>query len=99
VHRHQAFELGVDLVDHRRRAMGDDGDAADVVLVGDVGYGQAVDVVAARGEQPGDLGQNARLIVDRDGQDVALLRLLIFIIGSSTGSTSALASSSMVPAT
>ncbi len=55
----------MDLVDHRRRAVGDDGDPADRVVLGDVGHGQAVDVVAARGEQAGDLGEDARLVVDR----------------------------------
>ncbi len=64
VHRHQPFKLRVDLVDHRGRAVGDDGDAADRVVFGDVGHGQAVDIVAARGEQPGDLGEDARFVVD-----------------------------------
>ena len=43
-----------DLVDHGGRPDGDDGDAADRVVLGDVGHGQAVDIVAARGEQAGD---------------------------------------------
>ncbi|WP_370584370.1 hypothetical protein [Novosphingobium sp. ES2-1] len=77
-----------------------DGDAADVVAIGDVGHGQAVDIVAARGEQAGDLGENARFVVDRDGEDVALLRLLSDVHHcSGVPQTSALASSSIVPAT
>ena len=72
VHRHQPFKLGLDLVDHRWRAVGYDGDAADRVIFGNVGHGEAVDVVTARGEQPGDLGKDPRLVVDGDSKDVAL---------------------------
>ena len=116
VYRHQSFELGVDLVDLAGRAVGDDGDPAHRMIFGDVGHGQAVDVVTARGEQAGDLGQNTGLVIDRDGQDVAFLGLVLHVhhdlscssvwrwalcarSGSRLVQTSALAASSMTPAT
>src|SRR5690606_13049606 len=46
VHRYQPVELRMNLVDHLRWATGDDGDPADRVILGDVGHGQAVDVVS-----------------------------------------------------
>ena len=36
----------------------------------DLGYRQALDVVAAAGEQADDAGQDARLVVDQDGDRV-----------------------------
>ena len=88
------LELRDDLVDHRRRTVGDDGDAAGVMIFRDVGHGQAVDVVAARREQPGDLGQDARFVVDGDGEHMPLGVAVLNL-----HHTSAFASSSMVPAT
>ena len=82
VDRDQPLELGADLVDHRRRPVGDDGDPAERVAFRDVGHGQAVDVVAAGGEQPGDLGKDPGLVVDHDGQDVAFRHLLADLHGS-----------------
>ena len=48
MHRHQPFELMLDLLDDGGRAARDDGDARDVLLVLGLGHRQAVDVVAAR---------------------------------------------------
>src|SRR5208282_3553476 len=57
-------ELILDLLDHHRRAAGDDGDARQVLLVLGLGDGERVDVVAAAGEQPDHARQHARLVVD-----------------------------------
>ena len=67
VHGHQPFKLGVDLIDHLGRPVRDDGDPAQFVIIGDVGHGKAVNVIAARGEQSGDLGKYARFVVNGDG--------------------------------
>ncbi len=94
VDRHEPFQLCMDLVDHRRRAIGYDRDPADSVVLRNVGHSQAVDVITARSEQPGDLRQYASFIVNGDGQDVPLC------LGScNLHHTSAFASSSIVPAT
>src|SRR5690606_4251900 len=93
VNGHEALELRLDLIDDLRRAFGNDRDPAYLVVFADVGHGEAVDVITARGEQPGDLGEDARLVVDGDGEHVALgVAMLDF------HHTSAFASSSMVPA-
>ena len=42
------------------------------MVVGNVGHGQAVDIIAARGEQAGDAGQDTRLVRHRQRQDVPL---------------------------
>ena len=42
VHRHQPVELILDLLDHHRRAAGDDGDARQVLLVLGLGDGERV---------------------------------------------------------
>src|SRR3546814_12533501 len=39
---------------------------------GDVRHGQAFDIIAARGEQAGDLGEYPGLVVDDDGEHMAL---------------------------
>ena len=41
-------------------------------IVIDLGHGQAFDVVAAAGEQADDARQNARLVVDQNGDGVTL---------------------------
>jgi hypothetical protein len=66
------LELRLDLVDHLRGAGGDDGDAAAVAGVVDLGHGQAVDVVAAPREEADDAGQHAGLVVDDHGEGVAI---------------------------
>jgi hypothetical protein len=72
MHRHQPVELRHDLFHHMRAGRGDDGDAADGLVGGDVRHGQALDIVTARGEQAGDPGENARLVIDHHGQRVPL---------------------------
>src|SRR3546814_10680703 len=68
----QPLELGYDLFHHACRRRGDDRDPADEFLLRNVGDGQALDIVAARGEQPGDPREDARLVVDDDGKRVPL---------------------------
>ena len=70
VHRHQAFELALDLFDHHGRAGGHDGDAGEMLGVLGLRDRQGVDIVAAPGKQPDDPGQNARLVVDEHGHGV-----------------------------
>ena len=50
------------------RAAGDDGDAAGVGVAVGLGDRQALDVVAAGGEQADDAVQDARLVVHEDGE-------------------------------
>ena len=59
-----------------RRAAGDDGDAAGVRVAVGLGHRQAVDVVAARGEQPDHPVQHPRLVVHQHGEGGAALLLL-----------------------
>ena len=73
VHRHQPVELRLDLIDDHRRAGGDDGDARDVAAGIDLGDGEALDVVAAPGEQADHPGEDARLVVDQDRERVGFL--------------------------
>ena len=47
VHRDQPLALRDDLVDHVGRAFGNDRDPAGPVIFGNVGHGQAVDIIAA----------------------------------------------------
>ena len=54
VHRHHALELVLDLLEHHRRAFGDDREAREMLLVLGLGDRQALDVVAAAREQAGD---------------------------------------------
>jgi hypothetical protein len=51
---------------------GDDGDAARVALVVRLGHGEALDVVAAAREEADHAGEHAGLVVDEDGEGVAL---------------------------
>ncbi len=69
--RHQPVELRLDLLDHHRRAAGDDGDAREVLLGVGLRHGQALDVVAAAREQADHARQDAGLVVDQDGDGVA----------------------------
>ena len=70
VDRHQPVELVLDLLDDHAGAAGHDGDARHLLLGIDLGHGQAFDVVATAGEQADDTGQNARLVIDQDGDRV-----------------------------
>ena len=72
MHRHQPIELVLDLLDHHRRAAGDDGDAREMLLVLGLGDGERVDVVAAAGEQADDARQHAGLVVDQHAERAAL---------------------------
>lgn len=67
VDRDEAVELGFDLVDHQFGAGGDDGDAAFAAVVFDRGDGEAVDIVAAAGEQADDAGEDAGFVFDEHG--------------------------------
>ncbi len=58
VHRHQALQLVLDLLDDHRRAGGHDGDAREVLRGIDLGHRQALDVVAAAREQADDAGED-----------------------------------------
>src|SRR3546814_17737634 len=69
---HQPLELGDDLFHHACRRRGADRDTADETVLTNVGDGPAHDIVAARGEQPGDPREDARLVVDDDGKRVPL---------------------------
>ncbi|CAA7626911.1 conserved hypothetical protein [Magnetospirillum sp. UT-4] len=71
VHRHQAAQLVLDLLDDHAGAAGHDGDARQLFGGIDLGHGQAFDVVAAAREQPDDAGEHAGLVVDEDGDGVA----------------------------
>src|SRR3546814_7793027 len=51
VHRHQAIELRLDLLEDLRRAGGHDGDAREALARIDLGDSEALDVVAAPGER------------------------------------------------
>ena len=75
VDRHQLVEQRLDLLDHLLGAAGHDVDAREMLDVVDLGYGQAVDVVAAAREQADHAGEHARLVVDQHGDRVALLLL------------------------
>ena len=66
VHRHQPVELRLDLLDHHFGARGDDVDAAAAALVLNRGHRQALDVVAAAGEQADDARQHAGLVFDEN---------------------------------
>ena len=70
--RHQAVELVLDLREHHRRAGGDDGDPRQVLGVLGLRDREAVDVVAAAGEEADDAGEHARLVVDDHRERVAL---------------------------
>jgi len=52
VHRDQPIELVLDLLDHHRRAAGDDGDAREVLLVLGLRHRKRVDIIAAAGNSP-----------------------------------------------
>ena len=91
---HEPFELGVNLIDHLRRARCHDRDPADRPVFRDIGDGQTLDIVAACGEHAGDAGEHAGFIVHRDGQRMPLLGPL-----TDMHQTRAFASSSISPVT
>jgi len=75
-HGHEAEELLLDLLEHMVGAGGDDGDARLVSVAVDLGDRERLDVVAARGEQADDAGEDARLVVD-DAGERALFHALV----------------------
>jgi hypothetical protein len=77
VDRHQTSELGLDLLDHRGCAGGDDGDAREVAQLVGLGHGQALDIVAAPGEQADDAGQHTGFVVDQNAEGVALRNIRV----------------------
>jgi hypothetical protein len=58
------------LFDHARRAGNDDGDARKMLVVIGFGDSQALDVVAAPGEQANDARENAGFIDNENGERV-----------------------------
>src|SRR3954470_16924922 len=70
VDRYQPVQLVLDLLDDHAGAAGHDGDARHLLLGIDLGHGQAFDIVATAGKQADDTGQNARLVIDQDGDRV-----------------------------
>ena len=71
VHRYNPPQLRLDLLDHLRRARGNDGDAAEVTGVVDLCHGEAVDVVSTARKQTDDARQHAGFVLDQYGQRVA----------------------------
>ena len=72
VDRHQAIELRLDLLDDHGRAQGHQIDAGESLAALDLGDGQALDIVAAPGEEADDPRQNPRLVLDQHGKRAAL---------------------------
>ena len=60
-----------DLFDHLRRSGRDNGDPADRLVFCHLADGQALDIVAARGEQAGNPREDAGFVVDDDRQRMA----------------------------
>ena len=79
VHRHQSIELIADLRQHHRGAGRDDGEAREASCFVRLGDGQALDIVAAPGEERSDARQHARLVVDQDGKCVPLAGVLALL--------------------
>ena len=71
----ELVQLLRDLLDHVVRAGGDDRHPRHRRVLGRR-HRQRLDVVAARGEQAGDARQRARLVLDEDREDVALMHRL-----------------------
>ena len=69
---HEAQQLLLDLFEHVVGAGRDDGDARLVRVAVDLGDRERFNVVAARGEQADDAGEDARLVVDDAGQRALL---------------------------
>src|ERR1700724_4298535 len=61
-----------DLLDCLRWPGSDDRDPRKMLGMGDLGDGQALDVIAAPGKQPDDAGENARLVIDQNRKRVDL---------------------------
>ena len=76
IDRHHAVELVLDLLDHHRRARGDDGDAGEVFLALGLGDRETLDVVAAAGEQPDHAREHARLVLHQHRERVRLVRIV-----------------------
>ena len=72
VDRNKPIQLRFDLINNRWGAIGHNCDPTDRVIFADVSHSQAVDVLTARGEQSGDLGQDTRLVINRNGEHVTL---------------------------
>src|ERR1035437_1985651 len=75
VHRHQAVELVLDLLDHHRRAGGDRGDQRQMLGVLGLRHRQRLDIIAAAGDQAEYAREHAGLVVDQHRERMAL-RLL-----------------------
>ena len=79
MHVDQTLQLALDLGQHLRRAGGDDRKAREMLLVLRLRYGETLDIVAAPGEQPGDAGEHAGLVVHHHRESVRDGRLLAVI--------------------
>src|SRR3546814_5979236 len=63
VHRHQAAELSLDMLDHGGRARGDTGDARQMGGVSHLGDVQVLDIVPTAGKQADYAGEDDRPVV------------------------------------
>ena len=79
----QLVQLVGDLLDDRVRAGGHQRQARDGGVVGR-GHRQRLDVVAAGGEQAGDAGQGAGLVLQQDGDDVSHGKTAVGSVGGAT---------------
>ena len=75
MHADDPAQLGLDLGDHLRGALGDDGDTAQVPCMVHFGHGQAFDVITSPGKQPDDTGQHSGLVIDQDCQRVPFFHI------------------------
>ncbi len=82
--RNHLGELGADLVEHVVGAGRHDGDAARMRPPVGLGDREALDVVAARGEQADHAVQHARLVIhqDREGGAVDRLGRVVHVVGA-----------------
>src|SRR6185437_7614405 len=76
VDRHHAVELVLDLLDHHRGSRGDDGDAREMLLALGLRHREALDVVAAAGEQADHAREHAGLVRHEHRERVRLARVV-----------------------
>ena len=76
IDRDHAVELVLDLLDHHRRARGDDGDAREMFLALGLRDRETVDVVAAAGEQADHAREHAGLVLHEHRERVRLVRIV-----------------------
>src|SRR5690606_10806226 len=88
VHRHDAFELMLDLLQHMRCAARHDRYAGKMPLMLGLGDCEAVDIVAPPGEEPDYPRQHPRLVVDQNRKRVAFR--LLCLLGDEIGRTGGL---------